>query len=122
MPNGRCCVSWAEFETRIAPGRREPISLRHIARLPPPDERLRPACLSQRNVMGHNGPIKGQSDAAREEFMSGKGYDVSEAWAKRAHVDDAGYRAMYARSVNDPEGFWGEQGKRIDWIKPFARV
>jgi acetyl-CoA synthetase len=72
--------------------------------------------------MGHNSPIKGQSDAAREEFMSGKVYDVPEAWAKRAHLDDAGYRAMYARSVSDPEGFWGEQGKRIDWIKPFTRV
>ena len=29
---------------------------------------------------------------------------------------------MYARSVSDPNGFWSEQAKRIDWIKPFTRV
>jgi len=29
---------------------------------------------------------------------------------------------MYARSVKDPNGFWGEQAKRIDWIKPFSKV
>ena len=29
---------------------------------------------------------------------------------------------MYARSVRDPEGFWGEHGKRIDWIKPYTWV
>ena len=29
---------------------------------------------------------------------------------------------MYTRSVEDPEGFWGEQGKRIDWIKPYNKV
>src|SRR5208282_3469276 len=25
-------------------------------------------------------------------------------------------------SVSDPEGFWAERGKRIDWIKPFTKV
>ena len=29
---------------------------------------------------------------------------------------------MYQRSVSDPEGFWGEHGKRIDWFKPYAKV
>ena len=54
--------------------------------------------------------------------MSEKLYPVTEAWAKRALVDDAKYLAMYERSVKDPEGFWGEHGKRIDWIKPFTKV
>ena len=49
-------------------------------------------------------------------------YDVSADWAKRAYVDDAKYREMYAHSVKDPNGFWGEQGKRVDWIKPFTVV
>jgi acetyl-CoA synthetase len=49
-------------------------------------------------------------------------YKVPESWPSRAHVDDAGYRDMYARSIRDPEGFWGDHGKRIDWIKPFTRV
>ena len=27
------------------------------------------------------------------------------------------YAANYARSISDPDGFWAEQAKRIDWIK-----
>ncbi|WP_414706667.1 acetyl-coenzyme A synthetase N-terminal domain-containing protein, partial [Salibaculum sp.] len=27
---------------------------------------------------------------------------------------------MYAASVSDPEGFWAEQGRRIDWMTPFG--
>ena len=34
----------------------------------------------------------------------------------------AKYKEMYARSVKDPNGFWGEQAKRIDWIKPFSKI
>jgi acetyl-CoA synthetase len=49
-------------------------------------------------------------------------YKVPENWPAQAYVDDAGYRDMYARSVRDPEGFWGDHGKRIDWIKPYTRV
>jgi len=54
--------------------------------------------------------------------MSEKIYDVSAEWAGRAWVDGAKYRDMYARSVNDPNGFWGEEAGRIDWIKPFSKV
>ena len=36
----------------------------------------------------------------------------------RAHADAATYEAMYAQSVSDPDAFWAEHGKRIDWIKP----
>ena len=54
--------------------------------------------------------------------MSEKVYPVPAEWAKRAFVDDAKYRAMYQRSVDDPNGFWAEQAKRIDWIKPFTKV
>ena len=49
-------------------------------------------------------------------------YDVPADWFKRAWVDDAKYREMYARSVSDPNDFWAEQAKRIDWIKPFTKV
>jgi len=54
--------------------------------------------------------------------MSEKIYDVSADWAKRAFIDSAKYREMYARSVNDPNGFWSEQAKRIGWIKHFTKV
>ncbi len=32
------------------------------------------------------------------------------------------YEEMYARSVSDPEGFWAEQAKRLDWIKEPTRI
>src|SRR5919199_1450236 len=54
--------------------------------------------------------------------MSDKLYAVSDEWARRAFVDDAKYKAMYAQSVENPEAFWGEQGKRIDWFKPYTKV
>jgi acetyl-CoA synthetase len=54
--------------------------------------------------------------------MSEKIYDVPADWQKRAFVDDAKYQEMYARSLKDPDGFWGEQAKRLDWSKPFTKV
>src|SRR6201999_3430154 len=54
--------------------------------------------------------------------MSEKIYDVSAEWKRRAFIDQAKYLEMYARSVSDPNGFWAEQAKRVDWIKPFHKV
>jgi len=49
--------------------------------------------------------------------MSEKVYDVPAEWAKRAYIDEAKYNEMYARSVKDPDGFWLEQTKTLDWTK-----
>ena len=49
-------------------------------------------------------------------------YPPSKAMADNAHVDAAKYDAMYAASIKDPDGFWREQGARVDWIKPFTQV
>jgi acetyl-CoA synthetase len=66
---------------------------------------------------------KRASRALLEEcHVSEKLYPVTADWATRAHVDEAAYRAMYARSLEEPEAFWAEQGRRIDWVKPFTRV
>ena len=54
--------------------------------------------------------------------MSDRVYEVPAQWAKRAYVDAAKYEEMYTRSLSDPQGFWGEHGKRIDWFRPFTRV
>ena len=51
-----------------------------------------------------------------------KTYPPSPEFAANAHVDAAKYEEMYAASVNQPETFWKEQAKRIDWIKPFSKV
>ncbi len=54
--------------------------------------------------------------------MSDKTYAVPAEWQARAWIDDQKYQAMYKRSVEDPHGFWGEHGKRLDWIKPYTKV
>ncbi len=49
-------------------------------------------------------------------------FPVSESFAEHALIDEAGYRSMYRDSIADTEGFWREQAKRLDWIKPFTVV
>ncbi|MAG98334.1 MAG: acetate--CoA ligase [Rhodospirillaceae bacterium] len=49
-------------------------------------------------------------------------FPVAQDWADKAWCDSAGYQDMYRRSIEDPEGFWGEEGKRIDWLKPYTKV
>ena len=49
-------------------------------------------------------------------------FPVPESFASGAHADNEKYLAMYKQSVEDPEGFWGEQGKRIDWFTPYTKV
>ncbi len=54
--------------------------------------------------------------------MSENLYPVTDAWKSRAYVDDAKYQAMYRESVSNPDKFWGEHGKRVDWIKPYTKI
>jgi len=54
--------------------------------------------------------------------MSGKVHGVPPAWKKKAHVDEAGYKKMYAESVKDPIKFWDKQAKRLDWFKAPSKI
>src|SRR5690606_5061706 len=47
---------------------------------------------------------------------------VQASWTKDALIDNETYGQWYAASVSDPDLFWGEHGKRIDWFKPYTRV
>ena len=49
-------------------------------------------------------------------------FKPSTAIVKQAHVDAKGYEELYAASIADPDGFWAEHGKRIDWIKPYSQI
>jgi len=51
-----------------------------------------------------------------------KVYPIRENFASSAHVNEEQYKKAYKRSVEDSEGFWGEIGKRVDWIKPYKKV
>jgi acetyl-CoA synthetase len=54
--------------------------------------------------------------------MSDQLIPVTAAWASRAFVDNGKYLDLYKASVADPVAFWREQGKRVDWIKPYTKV
>jgi len=49
-------------------------------------------------------------------------FSVNSDFAKKAYLDESQYFEMYQNSIDDNESFWAEQGKRIDWIKPFTQV
>lgn len=55
-------------------------------------------------------------------MSEGHVYPVPQDLARDAIITADRYREMYAASIADPEGFWREQAKRIDWIEPFTRV
>jgi acetyl-CoA synthetase len=54
--------------------------------------------------------------------MPSKTYPVPANWKKRAFVDEAGYKVMYAESVKNPAKFWAKQAKRLDWFKAPTKI
>ncbi len=42
--------------------------------------------------------------------------------AQTSGLDQHQRQAMYQQSVSDPEEFWGQQGKRLDWIKAPTKI
>ncbi|WP_324047620.1 acetate--CoA ligase [Aeromonas caviae] len=51
-----------------------------------------------------------------------KVYPVKAHIGNGALLDKEGYEAMYQASVQDPDAFWGQQGKILDWMTPYTRV
>ena len=51
-----------------------------------------------------------------------KSYPVPAAFAAKSNLDAAGYQAMYKRSIADPEAFWDEQGRRLNWMTPYTVI
>jgi acetyl-CoA synthetase len=49
-------------------------------------------------------------------------FPVPEAIARAAHCDEATYRDLYRRSLEDPSGFWAEQARRLDWVTFPSRI
>jgi acetyl-CoA synthetase len=66
-------------------------------------------------------PAAGNEKLGRSA-MTGNVYPVPESWRGKAWIDAKTYEEMYARSVKDPNGFWAEQAKRIDWISPPTKI
>ncbi len=54
--------------------------------------------------------------------MSEAARPIRDEVVARAHIDNATYESWYQASVADPAAFWGEHGKRLDWITPYTKV
>ncbi len=54
--------------------------------------------------------------------MTDKTYPPSSKFVAASHADKAKYEEMYTASMQDPDAFWGEHGKRVDWIEPYTKV
>src|SRR5476649_2717073 len=71
---------------------------------------------------GYNGVIKQQLSTEVTKMSAASLYPVRPEVAASTLTDEATYKAMYQQSVVNPDGFWREQAKRLDWIKPFTTV
>lgn len=49
--------------------------------------------------------------------MSDSLYPVPEEWARSARVDAEGYARLHTQSLDDPDGFWFDQARRLDWLE-----
>ena len=48
-------------------------------------------------------------------------YKPSNKIVENAHINKSKYEEMYKESISNPIKFWGEHGKRIDWIKNYEK-
>ncbi len=49
-------------------------------------------------------------------------FPIPQSFADNAWIDEPAYFRLYDESIVDPERFWGEEGKRLHWIKPYTKV
>ncbi|QDA57448.1 acetate--CoA ligase [Thermomonas aquatica] len=54
--------------------------------------------------------------------MSADVYPVPDAFAANARIRRDDYQRLYAESLRDPDAFWGEAAKRLDWMRAPTRV
>ncbi len=54
--------------------------------------------------------------------MSDRSVIPLSALPRMGKIDEAEYFRRYRESIDDPSGFWGREGRRVDWIKPYTKV
>jgi len=54
--------------------------------------------------------------------MSKTVFPPSNEFISKTLINKTMYEEMYEKSISDPNGFWGEVGHRINWIKPYSKV
>ena len=55
-------------------------------------------------------------------MSDGEVFPVPDEWAKKAHMNAAAYEAAVKRVEADPNGFWSDIGRRLEWVTPFSQV
>ena len=48
--------------------------------------------------------------------------DIKDEYNKNAYINTEKYEEMYKQSIDDPENFWAEQAKKVDWTKKWDKV
>ena len=48
--------------------------------------------------------------------------DIKDEYKKNAYINTEKYEEMYKQSIDDPENFWAEQAKKVDWTKKWDKV
>ena len=54
--------------------------------------------------------------------MSKTVFPPSNEFISKTLINKTMYEEMYEKSISDPDGFWGEVGHRVNWIKPYSKV
>ncbi|MFJ2549266.1 acetate--CoA ligase [Pseudomonas sp. NPDC087612] len=49
-------------------------------------------------------------------------FPQADAVSRAAQLSQADYQRLYRQSIDDPDTFWCEQAKALDWIKPWSQV
>ncbi|WP_327438916.1 acetate--CoA ligase [Pseudomonas donghuensis] len=49
-------------------------------------------------------------------------FPQADAVSKAAQLSQADYQRLYRQSIDDPDAFWTEQAKALDWIKPWSQI
>ncbi len=64
------------------------------------------------------------SDNIESMLREDRVFKPSKEFSKQAHIGSmTQYKKLYKRSIEDPEGFWGEQAeKELTWFKPWSKV
>jgi acetyl-CoA synthetase len=63
------------------------------------------------------------ADAIESHLKEERRFPPPDSFARAAHVGSMEvYEAMRRRAREDPDGFWAEQARAVDWIAPWTRV
>src|SRR5215510_13642981 len=85
-------------------------------------ERLAPATVPAHRPSGRQ-PSKGRNHSMPDIHpVEGQIFPVKPEIAGKAHITAARYQDMFERAQRDPDGFWGEQSRRIAWMKAPTRI